>query len=102
MVVAPLAGQRGVFCTKKKKTKKTKKLSGRRGFGVLVNAVISSSDVVARSSGSSDDDENVDVDATLNTTNNAKMFTKKKNFKVVKVICSDVDGTLVTTRMVLV
>ena len=85
-----------VFCTKKKKTKKTKKLSGRRGFGVLVNAVISSSDVVARSSGSSDDDENVDVDATLNTTNNAKMFTKKKNFKVVKVICSDVDGTLVT------
>jgi len=84
-----------VFCTKKKKLKK-KKLSGRRGFGVLVNAVISSSDVVARSSGSSDDDENVDVDATLNTTNNAKMFTKKKNFKVVKVICSDVDGTLVT------
>ena len=61
-----------------------------------MNAVISSSDVVARSSGSSDDDENVDVDATLNTTNNAKMFTKKKNFKVVKVICSDVDGTLVT------
>ena len=84
-----------VFCTKKKKLKK-KKLSGRRGFGVLVNAVISSSDVVARSSGSSDDDENVDVDATLNTTNNAKMFTKKKNFIVVKVICSDVDGTLVT------
>lgn len=87
-----------VFCTKKRKLKKTKKLSGRRGFGVLVNAVISSSDVVARSSGSSDDDENVDVDATLNTTNNAKMFTKKKNFKVVKVICSDVDGTLVTNE----
>ena len=86
-----------VFCTKKKKTKKTKKLSGRRDFGVLVDAVISSSDVVARSSGSSDDDENVDVDATLNTTN-AKMFKKKKNKVEIKVICSDVDGTLVTNK----
>jgi len=83
-----------VFCAKKKKLKK-KKPSGRRGFGVLVDAVISSSDVVARSSGSSDDDENVDVDATLNTTN-AKMFKKKKNKVEIKVICSDVDGTLVT------
>ena len=83
-----------VFCAKKKKLKK-KKPSGRRGFGVLVDAVISSSDVVARSSGSSDDYENVDVDATLNTTN-AKMFKKKKNKVEIKVICSDVDGTLVT------